>query len=61
MMYYCQFVIIKYSSIEHLIMNTRINLNEIGYLLSYLPYLRRLSINYLVGADYQQININTIQ
>jgi hypothetical protein len=51
-----------FSPIEHLVINDQCNIDQIGLLLSYLPKLRRLSVNYLCGCyrNKTKISSNTL-
>ncbi|CAF1566917.1 unnamed protein product [Rotaria sordida] len=42
----------EFSSIEHLVINNKISINQLNSLLSYVPQLHRLSIGYLDGYRY---------
>lgn len=46
----------KFSSIEHLVINDQVFLNQIDSLLSYVPQLRRLSLGDLNGVQYSRMH-----
>jgi len=48
------------SPIEHLIINTQFSIDSFDYLLSYVPQLRRLSINSLVEPCYKKKGLSPI-
>jgi hypothetical protein len=50
----------KFSPIEHLIINTQFSIDSFDYLLSYVPQLRRLSINSLVEPCYKKKGLSPI-
>ncbi|CAF4068996.1 unnamed protein product [Rotaria sordida] len=50
----------KFSSIEHLIINNDISIDQLDSLLSYVPQLRRLSIGHLEESTYNRTQKNSI-
>ncbi|CAF1174255.1 unnamed protein product [Rotaria sordida] len=47
----------KTSPIEHLVIDQMTGLKQLTHLLSYVPHLRRLSINHLHGFDHRAITV----
>jgi hypothetical protein len=51
----------EFSSIKHLVINSKVSINELDSLLSYVPQLRRLSFDYFDGYISSRICTNAIQ
>ncbi len=50
----------EFSPIEHLVINNKVSLNQLGSLLSYVPQLRRLSLGRLDGSRRKQTHKSSI-
>jgi hypothetical protein len=51
----------EFSPIEHLVINNKVSINQLDSLLSYVPQLRRLSLEYFDGYISSRIRTTTIQ
>jgi hypothetical protein len=50
----------QFSSIEHLVINHNVSLDQLDSLLSYVPQLHRLSFGHLDGSRITRIHMNSI-
>jgi hypothetical protein len=50
----------EFSGIEHLVINNKVSIDQLICLLSYVPYLRRLSIDHLDGFGFNRTQRNPI-